>query len=131
MFQTALRFRNTWGGRREGAGRKKLPKGRRSTEHRARPVFASRYPVHLTLRMAPWVATLRRRRALAVIERTFLAAQGRFGLRLVDFSIEDNHLHLIVETPGKDQLRRAMTGFGVRLARRLNKVSNRRGQVVG
>jgi REP element-mobilizing transposase RayT len=59
----------------------------------------------------------------------FRVAKQRFGTRLVQFSIQANHLHLIVEAEGQPALSRAMQGLAVRLARRLNAHIGRRGQV--
>src|SRR5690242_1508676 len=123
MEQLGLALKKkTWGGAREGAGRPRLAPGRRSPAHIARPGLKRRFPLHVTVRMAPWVQTLRRKKALRVIERAFWKAQGRFAMRLVHFAVEENHLHLIVETTDKNALRRAITGLNVRIAKGLNKV---------
>jgi hypothetical protein len=57
----------------------------------------------------------------------FHAARQRFGARLVQYSIQSNHVHLIVEAEGRGALSRAMQGLAVRLARRLNARIGRRG----
>jgi hypothetical protein len=59
----------------------------------------------------------------------FRAARQRLGARLVQYSIQSNHLHLIVEAEGRLALSRAMQGLAVRLARRLNAQMGRRGRV--
>src|SRR5437867_2278926 len=93
--QLGLRFR-TWGGKRAGAGRK--PKGSRpAVPHRSRPVFGRPLPVHVTMRMAPHVYNLRSRRSLGVIVRALLVAADRFGVRVVQFSVQGNHIHWLVE----------------------------------
>lgn len=51
-------------------------------------------------------------------------------LRIVHFALMIRHLHLIVEAKDRDALSRGMQGFGVRLARRLNKELGRRGRVL-
>ncbi len=50
-------------------------------------------------------------------------------LRLVHFSVQGNHMHLIVEAPDSVALGRAMKGLEVRMARALNRVMSRRGPV--
>lgn len=45
------------------------------------------------------------------------------------FSIQANHIHLIVEARNRFALSRAMKGFSVRIAKRLNRAYGRRGQV--
>ena len=127
--QLGLAFR-TWGGKRKGAGRK--PNGPQAgVAHIRRPALAARFPVHVTVRMLPHVWNLRSRRSFAVIRKAVLAAAERFSMRLCEFSVQGNHLHLVVEAADRPALGRGMKGLGVRLARGLNRMMNdRRGQVV-
>ncbi|HEY0250467.1 MAG TPA: hypothetical protein VGC41_03030, partial [Kofleriaceae bacterium] len=90
----------SWGGRRKGAGRKRrLP--RVELPHRARPVIDPRLPLHVTLRMAAHVYSLRSRRSLRVVEKALQGGADRFGLRVVQASIQGNHVHLLVEANDK------------------------------
>jgi len=98
--------------------------------HRKRPEIAKRFPVHVTMKIAKGVRNLRRLPSLNVIERALLGAKGRFGLRITQFTVQRNHLHLLVETTDKAALRCAMTGLNVRIARGLNKLMGRQGQVI-
>ena len=41
-------------------------------------------------------------------------ALGRFGLRVFDFSVQGNHLHLIVEADSSESLSRGMQGLCIR-----------------
>ena len=120
----------TWGGKRKGAGRK--PKGPKpGMSHRRRPVFASRFPLHVTVRVLPHVWNLRSRRSFARISSAILHAAQRFAMRLCAFSVQGNHIHLIVEAADQTALARGMKGFGVRVARGLNQMMNeRRGRVL-
>ena len=131
MRQVEIKFRSGWGGRREGAGRPRKPKDERSVEHRARPPVASRFPVHVTLSLLYGRRSLRRLPCLRIIERAFWGAQGRFGLRLTHFTVQSNHLHLIVETVDRVALSRAIKGLSIRLAKGLNRLTGRSGQVIG
>ena len=126
--QLGLAFR-TWGGKREGAGRK--PGGPHvGASHRRRPALAPRLPVHVTVRMLPHVWNLRSRRSFTRIRYAILAAAQRYAMRLCEFSVQGNHVHLIVEAADQAALGQGMKGLGVRLARGLNKVMGRRGQVL-
>src|SRR5262245_1583825 len=119
---------HTWGGARKGAGR---PRRRDpGNPHRARPAFAKRFPLHVTLRMTSRVYSLRSRRSFRVIERAFLEGADRFGTHVVHFSVQGNHLHLLVEAPDRMALSSAMKGLGVRIARGMNRLMRQRGQVV-
>ena len=72
---------------------------------------------------------MRSYRALRVIEAAFHAGRTRFGFRLVHYAVLGNHLHLVVETAGKDSLTRGIKGLEVRLARALNGMMKRKGRV--
>jgi REP element-mobilizing transposase RayT len=98
--------------------------------HRRRPEVKQRFPVHVTMRIADGVRSLRKRSSMKVVERAFWRARGRFGLRMTHFSVQGNHVHLIVESTDKDALRRAVTGLNVRIARGMNKLMGRKGQVI-
>jgi hypothetical protein len=58
----------------------------------------------------------------------FNGGKGRSGIRLVHYSVQGNHLHLIVEAPDR-ALSRGMQGLAIRLARKLNGVMGRKGKV--
>jgi REP element-mobilizing transposase RayT len=57
-------------------------------------------------------------------------AKRRF-LRIVHFSVQSNHIHLIVEANDRRCLGQGMKGFAVRVARRLNGLLGSRGSVFG
>ena len=57
------------------------------------------------------------------------AAKERFGARVVHFSVQRDHLHLIVEAADVRALVRAMRALAIRLAMRLNRWWRRRGRV--
>jgi putative transposase len=50
-------------------------------------------------------------------------------MQVVHFSVQGNHLHLIVEAEGQDALSRSMKGLAVRIAVGLNRLIGRRGTV--
>jgi REP element-mobilizing transposase RayT len=99
--------------------------------HALRPRFGRLLPVHVTMRMAEHVYNLRSRRAFSRISRALAAAAERFGMRIVQFAIEGNHIHLIVEAESHEALSRAMQGFSIRVAKGLNAMMHKRGRVLG
>ena len=118
------------GGKRAGAGRK--PKGERAgVSHKEREAVCSRYPVHVTVKLVKGLPSLRRNKERRVLVGAFRTGCERFGFRLVHFSIQSNHLHLIAEAKGREALSRGMQGLLVRIARRLNKAWGRKGKVFG
>ena len=112
---------------RRGAGRKPLP-GRRSTPHRRRIPHDPRCPVHITLRARRGLRSLRGDAVFASIRRAFAAA-SRDSFRLLHFSVQSDHLHLLVESDRPTRLARGVQGLAIRVARAINRVLKRRGRV--
>ena len=118
----------TWGGRRKGAGRKsKGPLG--LVSHRARPVHLGHHPLHVVLRASAGVPRLRRRDVMAEVRRALGARGTRDEFRLIHYSVQGNHLHLVVEARDKVSLSRGMQGLAVRVARAVNRAASRKGRV--
>ena len=116
--QQELVFR-THGGRRPGAGRP--AKGPRSSErHKARPAHDHRHPVHVTVRVVADVASLRHRDMYMQLREATIVTARRADFRIVQLSIQRNHLHLLVEADHKEALSRGMQGFAVSAAKRVN-----------
>jgi putative transposase len=125
--QLALPFR-VRGGKRKGAGRP--PKGKTAmVSHLKRPEFHKITPAHVTLRIAHDIPSLRSSRRFRLIKACFAKAKQNQNLRLVEFSVLSNHLHLIVEAESSRDLSRGMQGLCVRLARALNDALKRSGRV--
>ena len=125
-IQLELRPR-TWGGKRFGAGRK--PSGRKvGVAHRTRPAHDARHPLHVTLRAAQGLPSLRTDPLFPAIQRA-LAQASRRGLRVLHFSVQRDHLHLLVEALDAGALSRGLQGLAIRIAKALNRVLGRRGRV--
>ena len=129
-LQLSLPAPRTWGGRRAGAGRKLTPGCRLSVPHRPRPTHTAAHPVHVTLRSGPAVRCLRSNRAFPAVRRAlYVASRGNF--RIIHFTVQDDHLHLIVEADDTRALSRGMRGLAIRVARAVNRALGRRGAVWG
>jgi len=137
LKQNELRFRS-WGGARKGAGRK--PKGERArVPHVARPKHPARFPLLITSRLLPGLPSLRRTREAARVVAAIVEQRGALQLaagagesprfQVVHYSIQSNHLHLLVESSDRTALTSGMRGLLVRIARALNRLWNRAGQV--
>jgi hypothetical protein len=74
--------------------------------------------------------SLRDARLFPAIRNSFTAA-SRNGFRLIHFSIQSDHLHLIVEADAPTRLARGVQGIAIRVARAVNRVLRRRGRVWG
>jgi hypothetical protein len=121
--------RNGWGGRRVGAGRP--PKsGRRNTAHVKRAPHRKEHPVHVVVRSE--VRSLRSQFLFptlrGVIGDTNRVLRGRF--RICHFSVQGDHLHLLVEADDGGWLRRGMHSLVARLAFRVNRLLMQSGRVI-
>ncbi len=85
--------------------------------------------MHVTVRTVRDIGNLRTKRRFIVIKSAIRDGAERFGCRLVHFSVQKNHVHLILEPRDRRALMRAMKGLQVRIARRLNNLLGRRGTV--
>jgi len=123
--QLRLPCTNGRGGARRGAGRKRLPAHQRRTAHRARAEHRAAHPVHVTLRAAS--RSLRSRFVAKTVLRALRdSSSAQFGV--VHYSLQQNHMHLIVEAANTAALLSGMRGLMVRIARRVNRVLLRRGR---
>ncbi len=132
--QLALAF-PTWGGKRTGAGRKRVKLGRTCVVHRARAVHRAAHPVHLTLRARAGLPPFRERAILAEMCGAIRAASRSPAVgdafRVVEFSVQDDHVHFIVEASNADTLSRGVRGLAIRLARAVNRALGVSGPVWG
>jgi REP element-mobilizing transposase RayT len=84
--------------------------------------------VHVTLRAGRAIRCLRCERVFPFIRRAFAVA-SHGGFRILHFSIQDDHLHLIVEADDSRALDRGLRGLAIRVARAVNRALGRRGTV--
>jgi REP element-mobilizing transposase RayT len=121
------------GGKRRGAGRK--PKGTRAGErHEARPEFTRHNALHVVMRIAPAVGSLRRRKLYRAMRDATITAALRERFRIVHLSLQRTHVHMVVEAEDRTALARGMQGFQISAARHINRalgdgVRRRRGKV--
>jgi putative transposase len=126
------------GGKRKGAGRKRAPGVRPSVPHRPRLEHVGRHPVLVTLRARRGLPSFRKQ-VICEMFREVLKRQRKRryagAFKVVEFSIQENHLHLIVEATGKhdahDWLRSGVSGLVISFAKRLNRILRRKGSVWG
>ena len=127
-IQRALAFPPGRGGKRKGAGRK--PNGAKAgVKHEARAKVTRNTPVFVTTKLVAGLPTLRAANEEEVIRQAFREVNALRALRIVQYSIQSNHLHLIVEARSAEQLSRGMSQLMIRLARRLNKLWGRKGKL--
>ncbi|HEX7126321.1 MAG TPA: transposase [Thermodesulfobacteriota bacterium] len=123
-----LHARPTWGGKRAGAGRKPGP--RPWVPRVPRPPHRRDHPVHVTLRAGAGLPNLRSARVFAAVRGALgLASTERF--RVVHFSVQHDHLHMLVEASSREALSRGVQGLAIRVARAVNRALGRTGRVWG
>ena len=88
-------------------------------------------PIHVTLRVRRGIPSLRNPRFLREWRRTLRKACDRQGFRVIHYSVQGNHAHLIAEAPGgKRALGCGMKAVGQRFAHCVNRVFDRKGPVL-
>ena len=136
--QQSIRFPDKNGqnrGRRKGEryrGRKpgRKPKsGRAGSPHTERPEIKWWQPVHIVLRVHEDVQGLRKRHmyqalrdatiTVALRELNFEDKENAF--RIVHISIQNTHIHLLVEAGNKELLSRGMQSFQISAAKHINR----------
>jgi REP element-mobilizing transposase RayT len=117
-IQQTLEFR-THGGKRKGAGRPRKSR-RRCEPHTKRPPLSRHSSVHTVLRIEDDVGTLRRRDAYHAIRLALKTVLSRRDFRVVHASLQDAHVHLVVEADDEHALARGMRAFEIAAARSLN-----------
>ena len=115
------------GGFREGAGRKPGT-GRRLVRHRVREAHSSFHPVHVVLRSK--FKPLRSQFVFPTVRQALAkATRARGDFRITQFSVQGDHVHLIVEAGSQAALSRGMQGLAIRIARAVNRLVRRRGKL--
>ncbi len=129
--QREIAFPETWGGRRKGAGRKPQGKQRQGPPHRSRPALASKYPVHVTMRVVPGLGSLRAKGRYQVVKKALRQGCDRGDFRLVEYSVQSNHLHCVCEAHHAKSLGNGVRALAIRIARAVNGFNQRKGTVFG
>lgn len=136
--QLALPKTNGWGGKRPNAGRKRANGQRSRVVHAKRPIHKGRHPVHITLRAKAGLPSFRQQlvhRLFTEVLRDQRRRRYKDDFRVIHFSMQTHHLHLIVEADtgranGRYQpLRSGVSGLEIAFARRLNMLLRRKGKV--
>ncbi len=140
VVQPRLRYQDKngqWrGGWRPGAGRKPVEDRRASERHKRRPKLSGRDPLLVTVRVDEDVGNLRRLRIYHALRFALYACALRDEFRVVHFSIQRTHLHMIVEAASKEALASHMKGLLISAAKNINAAvsvergERRRGRVV-
>lgn len=115
------------GGCRPRAGRK--PKGARAgVRHVARPHHDFRHPAHVTLRGRNGLPSFRLPAVFHAFREAIRRSQ-RGPFRVCHFSVQSNHIHMLIEADSREAVTRGVQGLAIRVALAVNRVVARRGKV--
>src|SRR5262245_22744478 len=125
--QLSLPLGSGWGGRRKGAGRKPGP-GPGRVAHRARPAHCARHPLHVTLRST--LRSLRHPFVFPTLKGVIRELSSRVDeFRVVHYSVQETHIHLVVEAASARALSSGLRALTIRIAKRVNRLLFRQGPV--
>ena len=86
-------------------------------------------PYHAVWHIADGLGSLRGRKLFTQVREAFRRCHEKEGFRVAHFSVQNNHVHALVEADGVESLSHGLQGLGVSMAKRINRVSSRRGRV--
>jgi REP element-mobilizing transposase RayT len=109
-----------------GAGRPRIHDP--GIAHRKRPILSKASSLHLTIKLKRIKAEMKNKAVLTLLKRAILNARKK-GLRIIHFTLEYDHVHLLVEAANNHVLGRGMQSFGVTLSKAINRLRNINGEV--
>jgi putative transposase len=126
--KSSSRTKGTWGGKREGAGRKPAP-GSFGKGHHVRAPHDPRKPVEVLLRTLPGLAPVPRAALREALERADEIIDDRADFQVKDFAVQKNNVHLVTKAASLDDLSAGMHSLTIVLARAINRALDRSGKV--
>lgn len=103
------------GGRRPGSGRRRIHS--KGVGHRRRERVSGKVPMHINFK---YKAFIRNKQCMKLLKRAIVNARSH-GLRIVQFSLQSNHVHLIVESESNAIVTKGMRSLTVTMAKGLHK----------
>lgn len=97
--------------------------------HLRRPTVTGTERVQVTLKLQPGLPSLRTPALKACVEQAIDAGHERFGMRLLNHTLEKDGLSLLVVAPHRRALSRGIQGISVRIARAVNRKLERKGRL--
>ena len=113
--------------RRKGAGRKKSPNS--GVSHLRRAEVSPKVPVHVTARVKGDVPRLKQPPVRKLFSACCKELDGRPGFRLLERSLEDDRIHLVIEAKDRATLSNGLNSLFTRFSKGLNKLFGRKGKV--
>jgi REP element-mobilizing transposase RayT len=102
----------------------RVARTRSRVPHETRPEV--RGPIHVVWRIRRGLPDLRTPRGLRRLEGAFRKGKERDGFALLHYSIQHEHLHLMVEVKNRRKLSKGLQALGIRVVKALNSLWRRR-----
>ncbi len=104
---------NTWGGKRDGAGR---PKSSIFVSHLSRPSIEKRKcPLQVTLRLRSNLPSFQSPEVFSAFEKACARAR-RFGIRIIHYNVQAKSIQMICEAKKSEELERSFKSLNTTLA---------------
>jgi putative transposase len=113
------------GGRRPGSGRKRIHS--QGVAHRSREKVKKTTPLHINFKIQK--GGLRSKSILKFLKHAILKARHQ-GLHITHFSLQTNHVHLMVEAYNNQILSQGMRSLLISFSKKLNFYWKQQGQVM-
>lgn len=110
----------------KGAGRPAIHD--RGIRHIARDKVTKHTSLHLTIKIERLKAGLRNKDVLKQLHDSIKKAR-KIGLRVIHYTLEFDHVHLLVEVDSNQQLAKGMQSFGISFSKGINKIKAQVGKV--
>ena len=98
--------------------------------HRPRERIVARVPVHVTIRLRRGIPSLRQPRFVRRFRSSLSEACVRHGFRVVHYSIQRDHVHLLIEAHSNHSIACGMKSVGARIGKLANRLFQRSGKVL-
>lgn len=106
---------NGWGGRRLNAGRSRIRS--KGVAHKTRPLVSSKTALHINFKLK---VSIRNKECLKLLKRAITNARNH-GLAIIHYSLQSNHVHLIVESRTNEIMTRGMRSLTITFAKGLKR----------
>lgn len=110
----------------KGAGRK--PIHDKGIRHVARPKLKKATSLHLTIKVRENKADIQSKKILKVLHHAIIRARLK-KLRVIHYTLEYNHVHLLVECNDNKILHHGMQALGISLSKAINRIKRLSGGV--
>lgn len=110
----------------KGAGRRAVHDP--GIRHTARPLIKKASALHITIKVKKIKADIKNKSVLKLLHRGIANARKQ-KLRIIHFTLEYDHIHLLIEADNNLILGKGMKALGVTLAKGVNRLKKQKGDV--